>query len=282
MTVREAYAYTIKTLSVNEELSPVFEARILFEELFGLTRLKLAGQSEREFTAEEKVILDSAAAKRLSGVPLQYITGKWSFMDREYYVGEGVLIPRDDTEVVVREFYDGIKNIHTPKLADLCSGSGIIALTLSGLLPESSIAAIEKEDAAFEYLKRNTELHKAENVTIIKGDIFVCHEDFENESLDGVISNPPYIETDVIPQLQTEVQSEPKTALDGGADGLDFYRCIAEKWLPKLRCGGIIAVETGETQAMAVSELFEQGGAENIRVIKDIQGLDRVIYGTKK
>ena len=166
MTVREALTYTEKMLAENS-----YEARIIMEDIFGYDRLRLSECGGMPF--EEKKRLDGIIQKRLSGMPLQYIIGKWSFMDREFFVGEGVLIPRDDTEVCVRECLSLIKNKPRPKIIDLCSGSGIIAVTLSKLVPEASVTAVELEDAAFGYLQKNIEYHGAENVTAVKGDIFL-------------------------------------------------------------------------------------------------------------
>ncbi len=283
MTIREAYSMTVKRLSAKDgDHAARSEARCLFEELFGLTRLKMYEQASRELSEEDEKKLLDAVEKRIQGVPLQYITGSWSFMGRNYLVGEGVLIPRDDTETAVVTFLERIKGRNVSRIADLCSGSGIIAITLAARLPLCSVTAIEKEEAAFAYLEKNISLNGAENVVPVRGDIFVCHKDIEDGSLDAIVSNPPYISTAELAELQTEVRFEPETALDGGEDGLDFYRCIAGKWLAKLKNGGIIVLEAGESQAEAVSSLLKSNGVDDIRVTKDIQGLDRVISGTKK
>ena len=282
MTVRENFALTVKRLSAKDGAhSARSEAHILFEELLGLTRIRLIDEAERELDSVEESRLLDAVEKRLRGVPVQYIIGKWSFMGRDFLVGEGVLIPRDDTEAVVCVCRELSVHISCGKIADLCSGSGIIAVTLAKQLPSCTVIAIEKEQAAYGYLTRNISLNGVDNVTAVKGDIFVCHKDIEDGSLDMIVSNPPYIETAEIPRLQTEVRFEPETALDGGADGLDFYRCIADDWLRKLKKGGLIVLEIGETQADEVSLLLREKDIENIRVTKDIQGLDRVISGTK-
>ena len=176
---------------------------------------------------------------------------------------------------------DDLKKRISPNVLELCSGTGIIAVTIAKQLPTCTVTAIEKEKAAFEYLEKNIAYHRADNVKALSGDIFLCYDDFEDMSFDALVSNPPYIETDVVPTLQREVQFEPETALDGGSDGLDFYRCIAEKWSRKLRHGGSITLEIGESQAQAVTEILLENGFRNIMTVKDIQGLDRVIYGTR-
>ncbi len=282
MTVRDALTMTVSRLRERGNDSPEYEARLMFEGLFGLDRFRMTEERDRELCHEEEETLLSAIERRGRGEPLQYILGKWEFMGGEYLVGRGVLIPRDDTEVCVRECIEEIRGIKNPKVLELCSGSGIIAITLSELVRGCTVIAIEKESKAYEYLEKNIACHGAAGVRALQGDIFLCYDKFEDESFDALISNPPYIEREVIPTLQREVQFEPETALDGGTDGLDFYRCIAEKWAVKLRSGGTISLEIGESQAQAVTKLLRAQGFCNIRTVKDIQCLDRVIIGTKR
>ena len=208
---------------------------------------------------------------------MQYATGKAYFMGREYFVGEGVLIPRDDTEVAVNECMKCMTGHE--RVIDLCSGSGIIAVTLAKEFPKAEIYAVELENRAFAYLEKNVKYHGA-NVNLVHDDIF--NENCVEGEFDVIISNPPYICRNIIPDLQSEVRYEPKTALDGGDDGLDFYRCIADKWLKKLKQGGKIILEIGEEQAESVSNLLKVQGITKISVVKDIQDLDRVVFGTMK
>ena len=258
-----------------------FEARALMSELCGIDRMGLTTGGNEPVSEEAAAVLFGAARRRCEGEPLQYIIGRWTFMDREYYVGKGVLIPRDDTEVAVRECISALRERKNGRAVDLCSGSGIIAVTLAKELPYFSFDAVELCEPALLYLRRNIEHNNAENVRAVKGDIFTCSSLYEDGSLDAVISNPPYIERDEIPSLQKEISFEPVSALDGGEDGLDFYRCIAEDWTKKLRDGGVIVLEIGEAQAQAVKELLENNGICDIRIIQDIQGFDRAIIGTK-
>lgn len=274
MTYQELYRYTKDNASVSE-------ARCLFEELLGIDRISLVEKGGLQCSEDEKTLIERAVKKRSEGYPLQYIIGKWSFMGNDFIVGEGVLIPRDDTEVAVSECFNAVKNIKKARMIDLCSGSGIIAVTLAKLMPDAEITALELEDRAFGFLEKNIALNKAFNVRAVKGDIFRSFSDFEDKSFDAIISNPPYIKTDEIAALQKEVGYEPVSALDGGEDGLDFYRCIAENWLSKLKNGGSITLETGEEQAEDVTRLLSEKGISGIRTVKDIQGLDRVIFGTE-
>ena len=265
MTYSELYAYAKSCLTE-------YEAVCIMEDIFSLDRVGLAvhgnevPENERDFF--------TAVEKRISGIPLQYATGKAYFMGREYFVGEGVLVPRDDTEVAVNECMKCMTG--NERVIDLCSGSGIIAVTLAKEFPKAEIYAVELENRAFSYLEKNVKYHNA--------DVKLIHDSIFNECVEGefdiIISNPPYICREVIPTLQREVQYEPKTALDGGIDGLDFYRCIADRWLKKLKNGGKIILEIGEEQAESVGELLKVRGITQICVVKDIQDLDRVIFGT--
>lgn len=275
MTYQELYRYAKDAVSVSE-------ARCLFEELLGIDRMALVEKGSLKAGKDERMLIEEAVKKRREGYPLQYIIGKWSFMGNDFIVGEGVLIPRDDTEVAVNECFSAVKNIRRAKILDLCSGSGIIAVTLAKLLPDAEITALELEDRAFGFLEKNILLNKADNVRALKGDIFRAFSCIEDKSFDAIISNPPYIKRGEISALQKEVGFEPVSALDGGEDGLDFYRCIAENWLSKLKNGGSITLEIGEEQAEDVTGLLLEKGISDIRTVKDIQGLDRVIFGTQK
>ena len=239
MTYQELYRYAKDAVSVSE-------ARCLFEELLGIDRMALVEKGSLKAGKDERMLIEEAVKKRREGYPLQYIIGKWSFMGNDFIVGDGVLIPRDDTEVAVNECFSAVKNIRRAKILDLCSGSGIIAVTLAKLLPDAEITALELEDRAFGFLEKNILLNKADNVRALKGDIFRAFSCIEDKSFDAIISNPPYIKRGEISALQKEVGFEPVSALDGGEDGLDFYRCIAENWLSKLKNGGSITLEIGE------------------------------------
>ena len=281
MTYSELYTQSRDALSQGGVESPAYEARALFEHILGLDRISLLENGGCIVNDADKNRILEAVSKRSQGYPLQYILGSWSFMGRDYIVGEGVLIPRDDTEVAVNTCYESLRGLDSPSVLELCSGSGIIAVTLSKLIPDSKITALELSDDAFSYLERNVRIHDCRSVELIHGDVFRDHALFRPESFDALISNPPYIAAPDLPSLQREVSFEPKAALDGGQDGLDFYRCIAANWISVLKPGGSVTLEIGEEQAEAVSRLLSDNGIGNIRVIKDIQNLDRVIFGTK-
>ena len=282
MTYRELFGYSKKLLSEGDIESAVYDTYCLCSHFLNADRMKLISLADTEPPLHDQEEFINAVNKRLGGYPLQYILGKWSFMDRDFIVGEGVLIPRDDTEVCVRECIKALKGTKTPRIADLCSGSGIIAVTLAKAFPQSKVIAMELSDKALGFLRTNIELNSADNVDVVKCDILKDYEMFSCNSFDALISNPPYIMSHIISKLQPEIQYEPRLALDGGEDGLVFYRSIAQHWIPRLKKNGFICVEIGEEQAQGVSSLFRENGIDNIKVIKDIQNLDRVIFGTKK
>ena len=172
-----------------------------------------------------------------------------------------------------------LKQIKKARIIDLCSGSGIIAVTLKCMFPQSEVHALELSEKAFPYLKMNIE-SLAPDVILHKGDLNLLCNSFGDNYFDLVISNPPYIESEIIPTLQTEVQNEPKMALDGGTDGLDFYRSIIQKWSDKLKSGGMMAFELGEGQFDPVKTIMKENGFENISEFMDLGNIQRAINGT--
>ena len=234
---------------------------------------------EGELSEEASERAVDMAQRRAKGEPLQYILGSWSFMGREYKVGEGVLIPRDDTEVVVRESLRLGKGFDHPVIVDLCSGSGIIAVTLAKEL-DATVYAVEKSDKAFSYLTENIALNQAK-VKAVHADLTDCVRDFTDDSLDMIVSNPPYIRSDEIADLQREVQYEPRLALDGGESGYDFYESILSLWTKKLKKGGMIAFEIGEGQFDRIAGLLTDAGYTDIKGTPDIQGITRAVTAKK-
>lgn len=273
--LKDLYLKLRGILSEAEIEAPELEARLLIEGATGMNRASQIANSNSEISGEIQEKLISMAIKRAEHLPLQYILGKWSFMGFELKVGEGVLIPRDDTEVLVGLCLDYLKASDGKTALDLCAGSGAVSVVLD-MLANADVTAVELSDKAYNFLLENI---KGTNIKPHKGDIFECYRDFEEKSFDLIASNPPYIKTDEIETLQTEVGYEPKTALDGGADGLDFYRAIARRWTPLLKSGGAMAFELGEGQAEYVGGLMADHGYINIKTAKDLGGTDRAIIG---
>lgn len=265
--------------------TPAFDAMCLFEHSFGMDRQALllygdqpAGSPEQE---QDFFALISRRAQRY---PLQYLVGQWPFCDLSLCMGEGVLIAREDTAVLVQV---AAEMIQTPQalVFDLCAGTGAVGLALAAQLPQIQVHCIEKYDAAFVYLQQNITRCKKQgiaNVAVVQGDILQLNFAQQLPQPDAIVANPPYIETAELPALQEEVQHEPRTALDGGVDGLLFYRAIADLWLPKLKSGGVVAVEIGEQQEQAVAALFSAAGVSQFCFPKDSGGIIRVVAGIKQ
>lgn len=256
------------------------EALWLFEKVLGVDKITLM-RNKMDMDDLQRDRIKKLAAKRIEGMPIQYLLGEWDFMQSFVSVGEGVLIPRDDTEVVVTSVFDFLDKTGDLdiKILDLCSGSGIIAISLKKQYKNAHVFALEKSDEAFCYLLENV---KRNNISVecIKGDVFEDFNKFDDGFFDLIISNPPYIKTDEIPTLQKEVQFEPKMALDGGKDGYDFYKAIVSLWSRKLKQGGMLSFELGEGQFDTVALLMKQEGFKNIREFYDLSDVKRAINGT--
>lgn len=279
MTVSEAYRKTKDILTEAGFEAPAFEALCLTEKIFGFNRLALITKGEETVASEEKLaVLAELTEKRLNHEPLQYLLEKWSFMGIDLLVGEGVLVPRDDTEVVTSLCIDYLSCKESPNVIDLCAGSGAISLALEKYA-NCKVTAVELSDKAFSYLTQNIKLNNSA-VNALNGDIFECHKDIADNSLDLIVSNPPYIKTADIASLQKEVQHEPAMALDGGESGLDFYRRIVPLWKSKLKAGGALAFELGEGQYDEVSRILADNGFGGITESIDFGGIQRAIIGT--
>lgn len=266
-----------------------FDTDCLFEDILDADKVTLILHGDMEVPEPEADKLMSAAEKRCSGVPLQYILGKWEFYGRTFFVGEGVLIPRPDTEILagkVIEHFAAQKN-GSPEICELCSGSGCIAVTLKKEIPGATVHAVELSSDAMPYLIKNIR-HNEADVKIIKGDVtdgrllenFADPDDpGEYRRIDAVVSNPPYLTDKEMTGLSREVRHEPEIALRGGSDGLKFYRMISVLWKEILKEGGLIAFEIGYEQGEAVRDILEKSGYRNIVICMDLGGNDRVVMG---
>ena len=272
MTVKELFNYCSNELSFSD--SPEFESICIFEDLLSISKSQIHF-NDIQVNDEQIQIVKNAVCRRKNGEPLQYILGKWDFYDLTFNVGEGVLIPRPETEMLVDFALEKICDIDSPVVFDLCAGSGCIGLTIAHHRKDAKVFLLEKEDAAIKYLKSNKEKYNLDNAYVIKGDLF----DFDFPKIpnaDVILSNPPYIPLSEIKGLQKEVHFEPITALNGGDDGLDFYRCLAEKWVVKVKKNGYIALECGEEQSLDIINLFNGKYSTN-QVIYDFNNIDRIV-----
>ena len=275
MKVKEVFDKIVKLFDEAGVDSPAFEASVMLEDILNLPRQAEIFAAETVLSHEQEEKIFAAAEKRAEGYPLQYIIGSWEFFGRKFFVGEGVLIPRPETELLCETVLKYFSRSIPPKIVDLCSGSGCIAITLAKEINGADVTAVELYKEAFSYLERNNNLHG----NCVKTALRDALEPFE--AFDCVVSNPPYITGEEMEELQTEVTHEPKTALFGGSDGLDFYRAIAKNWYGHINSGGLLAFEIGDTQGDSVLKILEDNGYKNCGVLKDYEGRDRVVTGIK-
>ncbi len=248
------------------------EAKLIVAHLIGVEPNKLA-LSDKTLNHQD---IDQIINRRKEGEPLQYIFGKWWFYKSEFLVGKGVLIPRQDTELLVEEALNLIKDKKAPKVCDLCSGSGCIAISIAKDRPDAYVLAVEKYSEAYAWLLKNIEKNGAKNVTPQLADALVSN----GEQFDLIVSNPPYIPTVEKETLSKEVLNEPHTALFGGEDGLYFYREISRVWKNSLNKGGYLAFEVGIKEADLVAQILTDNGYKNIGIKNDLLGVQRVVFGT--
>lgn len=218
------------------------------------------------------------ANRRATHYPLQYLLGGWEFYGLYFHVGEGVLIPRADTETLVDTV---LQYGHLPQqatIADLCTGSGCIALALQSQRKNDTIYGIEKSEVALAYAKKNAAYHNM-TVHFQLADVLDPQTATSFTNMDVIVSNPPYLTAEDMKQLQEEVRYEPQMALAGGTDGLHFYRNITALWKNSLKAGGMLAFEVGIHQAEAVREILHTHGLVNIGIVPDLCGIQRVVYG---
>ena len=277
-SLNNIYKSMQEILSANEGCEPAFEANQLIEFVLGGTRLSLGPSFAVSESDEEK--LYSLCRRRSEGYPLQYILGKWRFFDMELEVGEGVLIPRGDTEDVCAAAFECLKDIPYPNVLDLCSGSGAIALAVKRFFPQATVVAVEKYDGAYSYLVKNIEKTGLQ-VHPVQRDVFQFDYVCDEESFDMIISNPPYINPRLEGKLQKEVSFEPSTALFADEYGLRFYKFISKYYYHAIKDGGYLVFEHGYDQAKDVEDLILKNNFTIVKRIVDTAGNPRGIIAQK-
>lgn len=259
-----------------------FEAKLLLQTVTGYSAAEMLLGAE--FPASAETALESLVQKRICGTPIQYLLGNWEFFGLEFSVGEGVLIPRQDTEVLVETALHHLRRIPSPTLLDLCSGTGCIPLAIGANTALQQAYAVEFSPAAHRYLTENAARYPEIPLTILLADALASETiaAFADESLDCITSNPPYLNDEEMASLQKEVRFEPETALYAPENGYLFYRLLPKLWKDKLKKGGMIAFEVGYTQAETVQRFLTDSGYTDVSTAKDLSGIDRVVYGYKK
>ena len=284
-TVREVYERGRNTLSRAGLQSPAFDALCLMERAFGIGDRAALAVRGGDVAAPEAAALFDSLIERRTREPLQYILGRWEFDGMPLRVGEGVLIPREDTMTLVEAACAALSGRPAPVVLDLCAGSGAVGLAIARRIPGAQVICVEKSPRALCYLRSNIAEFGQGRVRCVEGDVLQPPERCAvREECDCIVSNPPYIPSADVEGLQWEVRCEPRMALDGGSDGLTFYRAICELWKPLLKtgdgtAGGILAFETGYDIRDGVIDVMRRAGVGHIDVVKDFGGIDRCIFG---
>ncbi len=273
MTLREAYEYGQKRLQDAEIEDAVLDAWYLLEFVTGISRAMYFLRMNEEMNAEQEKQYKVYLKTRANHIPLQHITGVQEFMGLEFCVNEHVLVPRQDTEVLVESVLEVLET--GMDVLDMCTGSGCIIISLKKLKEDIKASAVDISKEALEVAAKNIEKLEAD-VKLLESDLFTNVEG----TYDVIVSNPPYIRTAVIEELKEEVKfHDPFLALDGKEDGLYFYRKIVKESPNYLKQHGKLYFEIGHDQGEEVKVLMEQAGFTGVTVKKDLAGLDRVVYG---
>lgn len=276
MTAEQVLRTAAEKLRAAQIENASFDASCLVENITGLSRTKIM-LCDDDIADEQAELVERAVLRRISGEPLQYILGEWDFFGRTFEVGEGVLVPRPETELLVELALEKLRNVRYPVVFDLCAGSGCVGLTIAAERPDAHVWLFEKYDEAFHYLKRNIKKLGLTNVQAVQHDITLGCDDKISETPDLIVSNPPYLRTDELEGVPAEVMHEPVTALDGGADGTDFYRIIASRWLPNVNKHGGIIFECDPSQTLEIADML-MPYAMRVKIVTDIFGLQRAVY----
>jgi release factor glutamine methyltransferase len=279
MTIFEAYNNISKRLSAAGIDDSSFEARAIIRHITGLSNAEITANPMRALTEFQENNITAILRQREIRYPLQYIFGTWDFYKYKFKVGVGVLIPRSDTEILVETASDYLKDKQSPKVLDLCAGSGCIGISLAKDYPDSAVVMLEKYEEAARYINQNIELNSAYNTMLLMGDALLG--DGGVVEYDLIVSNPPYIPQSEIGEMNAETKFEPETALLCEGDGLLFYKTIAEKYKTALKDGGMLAFEVGFKQANAVADILKENGYKDIKKIKDYNGIERVVCALK-
>ena len=282
MTIREILIKYMEKLSSISD-TPKLDTEILLQKALGdVDRLYIQLNLDKKLSDEELKCFNEMINDRLNGRPIAYIVKNREFMALDFYVEEGVLIPRPDTEPLVEEVIELSKGMKDVTIVDIGTGSGAISVSLAKYIKNSYVYSLDISDKALSIGKKNAVNNEVDDkIEFIKSDVFTGIKD-RNLKLDIIVSNPPYIKKEDIKTLHTQVKDyEPYIALEGGEDGLDFYRTITEKSLKYLKSNGVLAFEVGHDQASDVCNIMENHGYKKIYTKKDLQGIDRVVIGFK-
>lgn len=274
MKIKQLLRQGISELNKYQIEEAILKARMLLEYELKMQRSSLSLHLEDEVLEENKQNFDQNIQKLIQGIPIQYITNYQCFYGLDFYVDSNVLIPQPDTEILVEKIIElAQKRKSKITILDMCTGSGAIAISVAKHT-SAKVVALDINQEALKVAEKNALDNKVE-IKILQSDMF----ENVDEKFDMIVSNPPYIETKTLEQLSKEVQNEPRLALDGGEDGLKFFRILANKAPNYLKRDGILAVEIGFNQKKEVMQMFEKCGFCDVTAQKDFGNYDRIVYG---
>lgn len=271
LTIKENLEYAIKKLKENDIEECSLKAKLLLSYVLIKPKEFLIINEEKNLSEAEQEKFNRLLEQMIDNVPLQYLVNKQEFYGIEFFINENVLIPQPDTEILVEEVINISNRENKKEILDMCTGSGAIAIALSKNIKNANIIATDISDKALEIAKKNDKENK---INFIKSDMF---ENLKNKKFDVIVSNPPYIKTDIIKTLSKEVQKEPMLALDGGKDGLNFYRIIINDADKHLNSNGYLCLEIGDDQKEEIIQLLKQKKYKEIYSKKDLSGNDRIV-----
>jgi release factor glutamine methyltransferase len=278
VTVRSALTWAQRKLSGAAIKSPRLDAEVILSQVMECNRLHLLVEPNKKLTSYQRDLYENMISMRLKNVPVAYITGKKEFYGIELAVGPGVLIPRPETEFLVEKTLEAISPLSKPRVADMCCGSGAVAVAVAVNNSKAQIFASDLSEAAEKYTRININKHQvAGQVFFMCGDLWQPFEERGIKNLDILVSNPPYIPRRDLNSLPEDVRKEPKIALDGGPDGFGFYDKILQRASEFLKPGGHIIFEIGWNQAKTLKNMLLTAGFCSIEVMKDYAGFDRVV-----
>lgn len=254
--------------------TPGFEAGLILETVLGVSRTDILLGKTVSLDDKQREQLTALLEGRKERRPLQYLLGSWEFYGRPFIVGEGVLIPRPDTEILAEQVLEGVRDIPNPRILELCGGSGCLAVTIALERPDAEVWCVEKSPEAFSYLQKNNQALGA-GVHTLLGDALDtgCVEG----NFDCILSNPPYLSDTDMQELEPELSYEPAMALYGESDGLFFYRELTARWADRLCPGGLLAYEIGMGQHPQVAKMMRSAGLNTICQTRDYGGIIRVL-----
>lgn len=277
-TIRRVLDWTRQHFEKQNVDDPRLTSEILLGHVLSLPRVKLYMDLDRPLSKEELATYRGLIQRRIAFEPTQYLVGFREFYGRRFSVDPRVLIPRSETELLVEAVLRAVKKDAPSRVLDVCTGSGCIAVTIAAERPQASVWATDLMPGALEVARLNAQAHQVDGrVTFFQGDLLAAVP--AGATFEVIVSNPPYVKTGDLATLQKEVQQEPRAALDGGPDGVTVIARLVTDALPRLKPGGLLAMEIGEDEGTAVRELLTRAGYHDVKIEKDLARHERLALG---